>query len=279
MARKPAAGKEIVNWDEELAKQAEVAAGNQRSVGGGGKFFSMKAGQLSWDGSPLPGNQMAVVVLAHVIENSFYDTPYDADTPASPKCFAFAEDEDDLEPHEAVDKEEYFERQNDQCSGCPQNEWGSARTGRGKACSNVMRLAMIPAGEYKPKGSGRNAGLELTIFDDPDHFAKADVGYMKLPVMSVKNYAQYVKLLAAETRRPPWGVICNVAVEPDAKSQFKVVFELVDVLENDLLSVVMPRHKKEQEAIGFAYSPPMVADDATPQKANNKLSKPKTARK
>lgn len=271
--RKPATGKEIVNWDEELAKQSEIAAGNQRASGGGGKFFSMKSGQLSFDGNPMPGNMMAVVILGYVIENSFYDTAYDPDVPASPKCFAFAEREEDLEPMEAVDKDAYFERQHDSCTGCSQNEWGSARTGRGKACSNVMRLAMIPAGAYKPKGTGRNAGLELELFDDPDHYAKAEVAYMKLPVMSVRNFSTFVKQLAGEVRRPPHGVITNVAIEPDPKSQFRVVFELVDTLGNDLLNVTMPRHKKEMDAIAFPYSPPLVPEEPTKAKTANKLTK------
>lgn len=274
MARTPTKkpGTEVVNWEEEMAKQADIAAASTRSVGAGGRFFSVRAGQLSFDGNPLPGNQMAVVILADVIENSYYDTAFDPDTPASPKCFAFAKDEDDLEPHEAVDKDDYFERQHDQCEGCPQNEWASARTGKGKACSNVMRLAMIPAGAYKQLG-GRNAGLDLELFDDPDHFAKAEVAFLKLPVMSVKNYTKYVKSLATDLRRPPHGVVTNVFLTPSEKSQFVVNFEVVDQLKGELLTVVMPRHHKEQAEIGFPYSPPMVDDQPAPAKANNKLKK------
>lgn len=261
----------VTNWEDELAQQAEIAAAAQRASGGGGKFFSMKAGQLSFDGNAFPGNQTAVVVLAYALENSYYDGPYDPDRPASPKCFAFGLNERELEPHEAVDQDDYFERQSDICDGCPRNEWGSAETGRGKACKNVVRLALIPAGQYTSKG--RNQGLELELFDDPEHFQTAEVAYMKLPVMSVKNWTSFVKQVAADLRRPPHGIITNIIVEPDPKSQFRVVFEVIDNLGNDLLPVIMERHKKEQEAVGFPYTPPAEDEAEKPQRSNSKLTK------
>lgn len=281
VTKKKAPGTEIVDWEAEMAAQAEIAAGAQRSGGGGGKFFSMQAGVLSFDGNPLPGNQMAVIILADIMENSWYEGAYDPNVPASPKCFAFAKHEEALEPHTQVDQDDYFERQHAVCNGCPRNEWGSAPTGRGKDCKNVARLAMIPAGAYKAKGSGRNVTYELETFDDPSHFAKAEAAFLKLPVMSVKNYTKYVKQLAADMRRPPHGVITNVYLEPDAKSQFKVMFEVLDVVDSDLLATIMNRHKAEQAGIDFPYSPPMERDEGTPtpQKSNNKLRGKATAAK
>jgi hypothetical protein len=267
-----APGTEIVDWELEMRQQAEIAAGAQRSGGGGGKFFSLQAGVLSYDGNPMPGNQMMVVILADTMENSWYDGPYDPSTPASPKCFAFGHEEADMEPHVAVDNDEYFDRQHPQCNGCPRNEWGSAPTGKGKDCKNVMRIAMIPAGQYKAKGTGRNQTFEPEMFDDPTHFAKAEVAFLKVPVMSVKNYSKYVKQLNADLARPPHGVITNVYLEPDPKSQFRVMFELVDTLPKDLLPVVMPRHKAELASIDFPYSPPLEPDEEkAPARSSNKL--------
>lgn len=276
MARKPTQTKEpgtaIVDWEKEMEAQAELAAGAQRSTGGGGKFFSMKAGVLSFDGSPMPGNRMAVVVIADTMENSYYDEDFQEGVPASPKCFAFAKHEEALEPHTAVDNDPYFERQHDVCSGCPRNEWGSARKGRGKACANVMRLAMIPAGTFSEKGTGRSKALEFDgLIDDDTHYAKADVAFMKLPVMSVKNYAGWVKTVAADLKRPPHGVFAEIWVEPDPRSQFKVMFEVIDKVPNELLNTIMARHKKEQAAIDFPYQPPMEQEAAAPVKTNNKL--------
>lgn len=289
MPRKPTMkepGTEVVDWEAQMKEQAEIAAGAQRSSGGGGKFFSMQAGVLSFDGTPLPGNQMAVVILADIMENSYYEGAYDPNTPASPKCFAFGRDEDDMEPHEAVDKDPYFDRQHPQCNGCPRNEWGSAPTGKGKACKNVMRLALIPAGQYKAKGSGRNVTYELDLYDEEAQFTKAEVAYLKLPVMSVKHYSKYVKAITAELGRPPHGVITNIYVEPDPKSQFRVMFEVVDRVGTDLLPTVMKRHQVEEASLDFPYSPPMDKDeqaDRAPASSGNKLrgkapTKPKARR-
>jgi hypothetical protein len=267
-------GTDVVDWEAQMRRDAEVAAGAQRSSGGGGKFFSTQAGVLQFDGTPLPGNQMAVIVLADIMENSWYEDKYDPDTPASPKCFAFGHDEEDMEPHEKVDQDPYFARQNPECHDCPRNEWGSADTGRGKACKNVMRLALIPAGVYKAKGTGRNAQHELELFDDVTHFAKAEVAFLKLPVMSVKNYAKYVKSLAADMGRPPHGVITNIYLEPDPKSQYKVCFEVIDKAPKDLLQTLLQRHAAENASINFPYSPPLDDDDRAeraPAKSNNKL--------
>lgn len=270
--RKEKPGTEVVDWQKEMEQQAQIAAEAQRSSGGGGKFFSTAAGVLQFDGNPLPGNQMAVVILADIMENSYYDGPYDPENRAAPVCFAFGHHEDAMEPHVKVDEDDYFERQHSVCDGCPRNEWGSADTGKGKACKNVMRLAVIPAGAYKGKGSGRNVTYELDLYDDPQHFAKAEVAFLKLPVMSVKNYAKYVKQLAGDMRRPPHGVITNIYIEPDPKSQYKLMFELVDVIEdNDILSAVMPRHKAERASIDFPYNPPQEDEERAPAKSNNKL--------
>ena len=267
-------GTEIVDWQAEMAAQAQIAAGAQRSAGGGGKFFSLQGGIIQYDGNPLPGNQMAVVILADIMENSWYDGPFDPSNPASPKCFAFGRHEDAMEPHVAVDQDEYFERQHDVCKDCPRNEWGSAPQGRGKDCKNVMRLAMIPAGQYKPQGKGRNVTFEFEPYDDPTHFARAEVAFLKLPVTSVKNYAKYVKQLAADMGRPPWGVVTNIYLEPDPKSQYKVMFEIVDTLDDELLPTVMNRHKAEESTIDFPYQPPLDDDEQqqrAPARSSNKL--------
>lgn len=274
MAKKPQTTA-VVDWEKEMEAQAALAAEAQRATGGGGgKFFSTAAGVLSFDGNPMPGSRMVVVVLADINENSYYDGPYDPSTPASPVCFAFNKDEADLEPHTAVDNDPYFERQHDVCAGCPKNEWGSAATGKGKACKNVARLAMIPAGTFSEKGSGRSRAVEFDgLIDDADHYTDAEVAYMKLPVMSVKNWASYVKTIAADLKRPPHGVFTEIWLEPDPKSQYKVMFEVVDKVPNELLKIMMDRHVKTQSEIDFPYSPPNTEQAEQPGKAasNNKL--------
>lgn len=262
MAKKPTSkpGTEVVDWEKQMAEQAKMAQDAEK-LGGGGKFFSTKAGVLTFDETPLPGNQMAVVILDGIHENIFYGTAYDPDNRAPPKCFAFGREEDgtfvpedEMEPHEIVDKEtDTFERQSSDCASCPNNEWGSAEKGRGKACGNRRRLALIPAGSYVSQGRGK--GFELELFDDEDLFSKADLAFMKLPVMSGKAYSRFVHSVAEEFKRPPHGVFARIWLEPDQRSQFKVEFEVLEEVPGHLLPVIMRRHEEAKKAIAFPYTP------------------------
>lgn len=291
MARKPTTktpGTEIVDWEAQMAAQAKLATEAEK-LSGGGRFFATRAGVLTYDDIPLPGNQMAVIILDGIHENLYYGSRYDPDNRTPPKCFAFSRDsdgdeidEDDMAPHEIVFKEtDVFEAQHDNCASCPNNEWGSAETGRGKACGNRRRLAVIPAGSYVTQGKGK--GYELELFDDEDLFAKSDIAYLKLPVMSVKGYSRFVHSVAEEFNRPPHGVMARIYLEPDAKSQFKVEFEVLEKVPSHLLKTIMARHEEAKKSIAFPYTPFTEDEDEKPQtkrtSGSAKLSKGRGAAK
>lgn len=261
MAKKPETTA-IVNWDAELAKQAEVAAGMESSTAGG-TFFSLRGGQLTFDGAPLPNNQMAVVVLDGILENVYYAGKYDPDEVSGPACFAFGRDEKSMKPHAAV-----ASIQSTTCAECPQNEWASADTGRGKACRNTRRLALIPAG-----GFNNNTG-KFEAIDDATHYATAQIAFLRLPVTSVKAYAATVKQVAAALKRPPHGVFMKFKVTPDAKTQFRVTVEPLAQVPNELMATIMQRHEEAKGLIEFAYS----ASEPTESK-NKKSAAPKGKRK
>lgn len=255
MARKPTQPTDVANWDEELARMAGATTALTDS-GGGGRFFSTKAGILSYDDTPLPGNQMCAIIGSWCLENVFYTEAYSADTRTPPTCFAFCKDpdgKDEMGPPDIVDSEEIFERQSDDCKTCPQNAWGSAEVGRGKACSNRRRLAMIPAGTYTKVG--KTGGFELALIDDTDHFKSAEEAYLKVPVTSGKLFDNYVKQVAEELKRPLFAVYTRVFLEPNAKSQFTVNFELIESVDNALLQTLMTRHKLLTDGIDFPYTP------------------------
>lgn len=240
-------GTSVVAWDEELAKQAAIAAGMEESTASG-QFFGLKAGVLTWNDTPVQNNEMAVIILDSVLENVYYEGAYDPDVPQSPTCFAFGRDDKTMAPHANV-----VAAGNQQCgasglcNGCEMNEFGSAEKGKGKACRNTRRLAMIPAGNFNKNG-------DFTMFKESDHFATTPIGFMKLPVTSVKGYAAFVKQVAGVLRRPPHGIITKVKVIPDPKSQFKVIFEPLENVPNDFMGSIMERNKEAQALIEFPYS-------------------------
>lgn len=266
MARAPKkdTGTDVMSWQDKMkqdaAKQAEM-----EKASGGGKFFSMRAGTLKFDDVALPGNQFAGIILHGIYENVFYSDKFDPDNKTPPDCFAFwdpesGQDVDDMQPHPDVDKEDCFTRQADTCAECPQNEWGSADKGKGKACSNRRRLALIPAGIYK--SLGKNKGYELEMFTDPDDFAKSDIAFMKLPVTSVKKYSAFVREISEQLGRPTWGVFVNILVESHERYQVTVEFELLDVIPDELMDVVFKRHREAVDITAFPYRPPSEDDEA-----------------
>jgi hypothetical protein len=244
----------IAKWDEELAAQAAEAAKQEESLSGG-QFFSVQGGRLSFNDAPIPNNEMAVIILDGILENVYYDSNYDPDDPRPPKCFAFGRAEDDMTPHTVV--MEAGNNESDACKGCPMNEWGSADVGRGKACRNSRRLAMISAGSFDEDG-------RFEMIEEDDHFQTAQIAYMRLPVTSIKGYATFVKQIASGLKRPPHGVITKVTVVPDAKTQFRVVFEPISKVPNEVMGVIMERHEEAKSSIEFPYALP--EDDAPPPK-------------
>lgn len=260
MARAPKAvttssSKEVANWDEELAKAA-VAASTMEQNTGGGQFFSLKSGQLSFNGASFPNNEMAVIVLDHVYENIFYEGKYDPNNLTPPTCFAFGRD-DGMRPHDTVF--EHNQEQNDVCKGCPQNQWGTADTGRGKACRNSRRLALIPGGGFNLK-----TGVFEPIEEEKE-VKEPSIAYLKLPVTSVNPFGAYVKQIASMLSRPPLGVFTRIKLVPDPATQFKVTFEALDKVPNHLMAAVMKRANEAKSAIEFPYN--LDAPPPTPEPA------------
>ncbi len=137
--------------------------------------------------------------------------------------------------------------ESDFCKTCEKNEWASANTGKGKACKNQRRLALITAGNLDSKTR------EFTPILDPDHYTNSAVGYLKVPPTSIAGYATFVKQLFAGTKRPPHGVFTRVKVAPHPKKQLEVTFEPLLECPNEIMGAVMQRHKQEMALIEFPY--------------------------
>lgn len=243
---------QLNKWEKELAELATVAA-EQEASAATGQFFKLKGGRLTFNDAPVPNNEMAVVILDTVLHNIFYEGKYDPENPSTPVCYAFGREDREMTPHEKCIK-----TQHPHCAGCPNNEFGSADVGAGKACKNTRRLAMIAAGTIQ---NGR-----FTPFDELDHYETAQMAFMHLPVTSVKGYATFVKQLATTLKRPPFAVFTKVKVVPDDKKQFMVTFEALAAVPTDLLTILKKRYEEAKEAIIFPY----VAVEETEKPAKGK---------
>lgn len=261
-------GKSVTRYDERFAKEAEKWAEQEKPTG---EFISVRGGTLAFQGDPMPGNQMCVIILNAVKERKYFTHDYDptAEFNRPPVCYAFGtpisnvargeSEEDEMGPHESMQSDlDYFEPQNDICKTCPNNEWGSSDTGRGKACGERRRIAVIPAGIYKSRPKSRDFDLE--IIEDPEHYETADIAYLSIPVMSVKDWARYLATLGG-IRRPAYAVITRVFVEPDPKSQFRVKFEVLEEVPEELIDVIDYRVEEAGRGIVFGYTAPSGSQD------------------
>lgn len=259
----------LVSWEDQLAKEAEVAAKMEESSAGG-QFFSVKGGQLSWGGNPFPNNEMAVIIVDSIFETVYYEGKYDPDEVQGPTAFAFGRVQEDMTWHE--NSREDFAGQ--LCSESEVCKWGSADVGKGKAARETRRLAMIPAGHFDKNG-------DFEMIEDEDHFANTQIGFMRLPVTSVKGYASFVKQVAGTLKRPPYGIITKVKVVPDPKTQFKVLFEPIMTIPDDFMEVVVERHNEAMSIIDFPYAPyeESVEVEEKPKAKSSRAAKPASRRK
>ena len=246
-------GKEIVQWDEELAKLAKEATQGMKVATA--KFISIRGGKLTFGGADVPGNELRCVVLAYTYENQYYVGRFDPNNPSSPICYAFGTDEKDMTPHEKAS-----DPQNDNCATCPYNEYESdPKGGRGKACKNVIRLAVIAE-------------------SDLEDLENAEIVHMKVPVTSVKNFEHYaVKEVKDTLKRPFYTVITNIKVEQDDDTAVKVYFKLGEkIQDSDVFTPLKELHLTSAENIGFPYQEvsdrpaPKAKGKAKPQKFNRK---------
>jgi hypothetical protein len=218
------------NWQDRLAKFAVAAVAAEAAPSG--SFISAKSGVLQFAGVAVAGNALDVVVIDSIYENAFYTGDYDSDNPTSPVCFAFAHDDSELAPHT-----ESTDPQHATCKGCPQNEFGTAERGKGKACKNSRRIAVVPGNDLKSEV------LET-----------AEVAFVKLPVTSVKNWGNYVNTLATIDHRPPFAVVTTIGVVPDLKTQFKITFTKKALINDEgALDILIKRMEAQQQTKTAPY--------------------------
>jgi hypothetical protein len=223
----------VADWQAELNALTVQTAEAEKPTG---NWVSFKGGILSVGGTPMKGNKVEAVVIHSVFENQWYKERYDPNNPTAPHCFALAESDDDLKPHPDA-----AEPQAPSCAECAKNQWGSdPGGGKGKACKNVRRLAMIAA-------------------TDLENVAGAEVAVAKLPVTSVKNWATYASQIANVLKLPPLAVKTEMSVEPDAKTQFQVNFSLVDKVPEEHLPALLSKRRDTTPLIFAGYEKPTEA--------------------
>jgi hypothetical protein len=227
---KAKAGSSVVRYDEELAKRAALYKQAEASVSMG-QFIGTRGGILTYQGSPLADNTINAIVLDSILVNAYYRGLFDPAKPASPICYAFGREGKELKPHDSAK-----EHQHSQCKGCEWNEFGTAERGRGKACKNLRRLALIPA---EPLTS--------------EAIEKAELAFLMIPPTSVQGWAAHVNKLSEMLKLPPFGVVTTIKAVPHPKNQFMITFTAQHKLTNAVLGAVLQRADEAAKVIAFPY--------------------------
>lgn len=249
----------LITMRERLANDAKEALEIET---GGTKFFGLKNGILSWADVEIPNNEIVVIILASVFENAYYPNQYNSEKTTPPVCFAISKFEKELTPHENV--KELGQEMAPSCGECPMNQYDTARNGPGKACKNSRRLAVITAGVMNE--------TRLMLNEEKSAYDVANIGFIRIPVTSVKAYSDFTKKIAASKSLPTWAVVTRIKVLPDPKTSFRVEFTPLLELPNDMLLFMPDLVDAAAREISFGYEVESAEEEAPQKRARPSTS-------
>lgn len=188
-----------ISYREQM--EAEIAEINKRIAAPSGDRIRMNNNQTFRTPDGHEGDTLEVVIVDFMSTNLFYDGPYNRDNVQPPACFAIGP-----EPSLMVPSTNSPDRQAESCSSCPMNQFGSALTGKGKACKNTRLIA-------------------VKALDNDE------VWIMSIPPTSLKSFDSYVSSLATSHKTSPIGVVTQISLDKSVQfsaPRFHVVRPLDD---------------------------------------------------
>lgn len=216
-----------VKWDEEMAKAAtEVASLETPPLA----KISLRSGVMQYQGVVVPNNKLECIILISGFERRYDTKPFDAMNIQPPECFSLSlDDSDQTAPWPTIE-----EPQSEFCISCPQNAWQANPKKPGKnhkPCKERRRLILLPKTALEHK-----------------NIASAEMAMLTVPVTSLRHWGQYVNILRASHRRPPWGMVTEIQVTPSVANQFEVKFTPISPIPEDYLGEIHARLPGAAEA-------------------------------
>ena len=252
----------LVPWDEKFAKYAKAGKELVSTIGAVGASVKFGRGTISVGGSVIKDGKFECVVLGTCALNALYFDDYDAENPGPPDCYGFAlvplsrsnEDVNDppFAPHAQVAK-----KQSTLCSDCEHKVWGTAKRGRGKLCSSNIRLALLTAKDV----------------EDADDIASAEIGIGKVSTTNQDAWGAYVKMVEEEYSRPTWAVITEISSHDDPKTQIRLEFRFVDLINDDATLTALEARAEQKKIQDVLQQPFQAAVEQPAKKAAPKAGK------
>lgn len=188
------AGKSVMTMkDIDKQLQAHVSDTAARIEKPAGQSIGIKGKKFKYKDEVL-GRTAEFVIVDFIRANAHYDEAFHEDEIALPGCMALSVDGVDMAPLAGVPN-----KRNETCDGCEMNAWGSADVGRGKACAEQYRLAV----------------LAVNPADKADSYAVCEMAMITVPPTSKKNFGSYVRAVEDKTGRPPLAFLTELAFDDD----------------------------------------------------------------
>ena len=201
------------------------------------------------DGSE--GTELQVVIIDFVSSNLFYPEAYDRDNPASPTCFAIGK-----EPSMLVPSENSPHAEAATCSTCPNDQFGTARQGKGKACKNTRLLAVA----------------------DPNAGEDAEIWVVAVTPSALKTFDGYVKSLGHKHGTIPVGVVTRITLSEKIEYA-SPEFAVERILEADELEMFYGRKEEAMERLMVEPAVDNIGNEADPKPPAKKTPRKTTRRK
>ncbi len=262
MATKKVAGKStsLVKWDEKFSKYAKESKEQVKNIGTGGVGIKFGRGRIHIGDNEVKGGKLECVIIGHCALNRWNEQPYDADNPQPPDCYAFAlvNDDPEMAPHAMA-----ANKQSDKCADCEKNQFGTARVGKGKACGNTIRLGILTAKDA----------------EDAEGISTAELATAGVSPTNLQHFKKYLDAVSDEHGRPLWAVVTEISSHDDPKTQIRLEFKMVSLIEDDdALNALEKRFLKIQDVLQRPFSAP--SERSAPVKAGgNKKFAAKPAKK
>lgn len=236
----------VNSFDAEMAAiAAKQSSAESKGTGG---FISTKGGHFSIGGNQVKGDKLRVVIVDSLFVNTYYEGAYNPEKNSSPDCYAYGEVEEGMAPHDDAENPQHT-----QCAGCPLNVFGSAAVGKGKACKNQRRLALIMEDDATDSG--------------------AEMLKLNVSVTSCKAWATYVQQVVASTKRPVCGVLTEITIyTPPGQTYAMLAFAFERELEQDELATILPRRDEASTVLNMPF-PKATEEEEAPKKKSTVAKK------
>lgn len=190
--------------------KAELASVRDSVAPPSGFNVSVKGKKFTFPDGSVNEGPIDVVILDWRNVNTYYTGAYNPNAPKPPVCFSILKSLKDMKPSQNAPQ-----KQHDTCHGCPKNEWGSdPQGGRGKACKNSARLAIVPA----------DASLESPVWT------------LNVSPKGLGSFNAFVNKLADQYGMLPIEVVCSISF--DANEAYpKLIFG--EATQHDNLDVML----------------------------------------